>query len=74
MYGLGDMTQIMTHQAYRQARAVLDDFMPDLQCFVSTKAYKKSAHALSKQGLVLLVGEPASGENYDSQSFGSLSG
>ena len=62
LYGLGDMTQIVTHQAYRQARAVLDDFMPDLQCFVSTKAYKKSAHALSKQGLVLLVGEPASGK------------
>ena len=62
LYGLGDLTEIVTHQAYRQARAVLDDFMPDLQCFVSTRAYKKSAHALSKQGFVLLVGEPGSGK------------
>ena len=62
LYGLGDLTQIVTHQAYRQARAVLDDFMPDLQCFVSTEAYKKSARALSKQGFVLLIGEPACGK------------
>lgn len=62
LYGLGDLTQIVTHQAYRQARAVLDDLMPDLQCFVSTEAYKKSAHALSTQGFVLLLGEPACGK------------
>ena len=62
LYGLGDLTQIVTHQAYRQARAVLDSLVPDLQCFVSTEAYKKSAHALSTQGFVLLLGEPASGK------------
>ena len=52
----------MTHQAYLQARAVLDDLVPDLQCFVSTDAYKKSAHALNRHRTVLLLGEPGSGK------------
>lgn len=62
LYGLGDLTQIVTHQAYRQAREVLDSLAPDLNCFVPTEAYRKCAHALTKQGFVLLIGEPASGK------------
>ena len=30
LYGLGDLTQIMTHQAYRQARSTLEHLAPDL--------------------------------------------
>lgn len=62
LYGLGDLTQIVTHQAYRQAREVLDSLIPDLACFVPTEAYRKCAHALKKHGFVLLIGEPASGK------------
>ena len=62
LYGLGDLTQIVTHQAYRQAKEVLNSLVPDLNCFVPTAAYKKSAHALSEHGFVLLLGEPASGK------------
>ena len=62
LYGLGDLTQIVTHQAYLQASAVLDDLVPDLQCFVSTDAYKKSARALNRHRAVLLLGEPGSGK------------
>ncbi|URI07479.1 hypothetical protein MW290_02335 [Aquincola tertiaricarbonis] len=62
IYGLGDLTQIITHQAYAQARKVLDSIAPDLGCFVPTSAYRKSAHALQEHGFVLLIGEPASGK------------
>ena len=62
LYGLGDLTQIITHQAYRQAREVLDSIAPDLACFVPTAAYRKCASALREHGFVLLLGEPASGK------------
>lgn len=62
IYGLGDLTQIITHQAYRQARMVLDSNVPDLACFVPTEAYRKCAHALKEHGFVMLIGEPASGK------------
>ena len=62
LYGLGDLTQIMTHQAYRQACETLEDLAPDLACFVPTESYRKCAHALSECGFVLLLGEPGSGK------------
>lgn len=62
LYGLGDLTQIVTHQAYRQAREVLEALAPDLDRFVPTEAYRKCAHALKEHGFVLLLGEPASGK------------
>ena len=62
LYGLGDLTQIITGQAYSQARQVLDALLPDLKTFVPTEAYRKSAHALAAEGFALLLGEPASGK------------
>jgi hypothetical protein len=62
LYGLGDLTQIITHQAYRQAREVLDSIAPDLACFVPTASYRKCAVGLREHGFVLLLGEPASGK------------
>lgn len=62
LYGLGDLTQVITHQAYRQAREVLDSIAPDLACFVPTGAYRQCAAALREHGFVLLLGEPASGK------------
>lgn len=62
IYGLGDLSQIITHQAYRQAKGVLDSIAPDLACFVPTDAYRRCAHALRDYGFVMLIGEPASGK------------
>jgi hypothetical protein len=62
IYGLGDLSQIITHQAYRQAKGVLDSIAPDLACFVPTDAYRRCAHALKDHGFVMLIGEPASGK------------
>jgi hypothetical protein len=63
LYGLGDLTQIVTHQAYRQARGVLQSIAPDLECFVPTDAYRQCAHALKDHGFVMLIGDPASGKS-----------
>ena len=63
LYGLGDLTQIVTHQAYRQTLAALRGDALDLKCFVPTEAYRKSAHALSTRGFVILLGEPGSGKS-----------
>jgi hypothetical protein len=62
IYGLGDLSQIVTHQAFRQAKGVLDSIAPDLACFVPTDAYRRCAHALKEHGFVMLIGEPASGK------------
>jgi hypothetical protein len=62
LYGLGDLTQIITNQAYRQAHEVLDSIAPDLACFVPTAAYRKCARGLHEHKFVLLLGEPASGK------------
>ncbi len=62
IYGLGDLSQIITNQAFRQAKSVLDSIAPDLACFVPTDAYRHCAHALRDHGFVMLIGEPASGK------------
>ena len=63
VYGLGDLTQILSHQSYRQTLTELLDDKLDLECFVSTEAYRKSARALSTRGFVILLGEPGSGKS-----------
>lgn len=62
IYGLGDLTQIVTHNAYSQSIGVLESNISDLNCFVPTEAYRKSANALNECGFVLLIGEAASGK------------
>lgn len=62
IYGLGDLSQVITHQAFQQAKSVLDSIAPDLACFVPTEAYRRCAHALRDHGFVMLIGEPASGK------------
>ena len=63
LYGLGDLSQIVTHQAHRQTLTVLRNNVSDLKCFVPTEAYRKSANALYNHGFVLLLGEPGSGKS-----------
>jgi len=63
LYGLGDLTQIVTNQAYRQAKGVLESIASDLECFVPTDAYRRCAHALKDHGFVMLIGDPASGKS-----------
>lgn len=62
LFGLGDLSQIITHQAYRQCRAMFDSIMPDLDCYVPTSRYRDCARSLSTKGFVLITGRPGSGK------------
>jgi hypothetical protein len=62
VYGLGDLTQILDHRAYTQAKALLASMREELSKVVLTDAYRRSAEALDKHGFVLLIGEPAAGK------------
>jgi len=63
IYGLGDLSQILDERAYAQAKEILSALGDDLEKFVITDAYRKSAKALVEHGFVLLLGEPASGKS-----------
>lgn len=62
VYGLGDLTSILDERRLLQARALLRNLSEDLKTFVPTDAYRSASDALSKNGFVLLLGEPASGK------------
>lgn len=63
VYGLGDLSQILDERAYAQAAEILSSLGNDLQKFVITDAYQRSARALVEHGFVLLLGEPACGKS-----------
>jgi hypothetical protein len=63
VYGIGDLSHIVTGHGYKQAKAILDSMGSDLGCFVPTDAYKQSLSALNKHGFVILLGDPASGKS-----------
>ncbi len=63
VYGLGDLSQILDERASQQAKEILSFLGEDLNKFVITDAYRKSARALIDEGFVLLLGEPACGKS-----------
>ncbi len=62
VYGLGDLSFILDERQLAQSKALLNVLKDDLSKFVRTSAYLKSGEALSKQGFVLLIGEPGAGK------------
>lgn len=63
VYGIGDLSHIITGHGYKQAKAILDSMGSDLSCFVPTDAYRTSVTALQEHGFVILLGDPASGKS-----------
>lgn len=63
VYGIGDLSHIITGHAYKQAKAILDSMGSDLSCFVPTQAYRQAVNALRERGFVILLGDPASGKS-----------
>ncbi len=63
IYGVGDLSHIITGHAYKQARSILDSMGSDLSCFVPTDAYRDAVKALQEHGFVMLLGDPASGKS-----------
>jgi hypothetical protein len=63
VYGIGDLSHIITGHGYKQAKAILDSMGSDLSCFVPTDAYRLALKALREHGFVILLGDPASGKS-----------
>lgn len=63
VYGIGDLSHIVTGHGYKQAKAILDSMGSDLSCFVPTDAYRQALKALHEHGFVILLGDPASGKS-----------
>lgn len=63
VYGIGDLSHIITGHGYKQAKAILDSMGSDLSCFVPTEAYRQALNSLNKHGFVILLGDPASGKS-----------
>lgn len=63
VYGLGDLTSILDDRRMRQARALLTSLTRELETFVPTDAYRRASDALTENGFVMLLGEPACGKS-----------
>ena len=63
VYGIGDLSHIITGHGYKQAKAILDSMGTDLSCFVPTDAYRSAVKAVQEHGFVILLGDPASGKS-----------
>lgn len=62
LYGIGDLSQIVSFVLQQQTRAVLDDLAVPLRPFVPTASYRHAERAFYEHGFVVLVGPPASGK------------
>lgn len=63
LYGIGDLSQILSFTLEQQTKAVLEDFTESLRTFVPTDSYRRAEHALTEHGFSVLVGPPASGKS-----------
>lgn len=63
VYGIGDLSHLITGLGYSQAKAILSSMGSDLSCFVPTDAYRSAVKALQDHGFVILLGDPASGKS-----------
>ena len=63
LYGIGDLSQILSFALAQQTEAVLEDLAHSLRTFVPTDSYRRAERALHEHGFVVLVGPPASGKS-----------
>jgi hypothetical protein len=63
LYGIGDLSQILSFVIQQQTSAVLEDLARPLRTYVPTDSYRQAERALHDHGFVVLVGPPASGKS-----------
>ena len=63
VYGLGDLTAIVDERLSEQSRALLASWIPKLRTYVPTQSHRDAVNAISDHGVVLLLGNPASGKS-----------
>lgn len=63
VYGLGDLSTILDIRAIEQTKAILKTWLPKLRAYVATTSHDRAVRVLDKHGMVLLLGNPASGKS-----------
>ncbi len=63
IYGLGDLSTILDERQAAQTKALLGHLLPTLAVYVPTKPHRDAVALLDKHGIVLLLGDPATGKS-----------
>lgn len=63
VYGLGDISSILDQRAVEQTKAILKVWLPKLKAYVPTKSHELAVRNIDQHGVVLLLGNPASGKS-----------
>lgn len=63
VYGLGDLSIILDERAAEQTKALLGHMNSTLKVYVTTEPHVQAIKALTKHGIVLLTGNPATGKS-----------
>lgn len=63
VYGLGDLSTILDERTATQTKALLGHLQPSLKLYVPTSAHRQAVQVMSDEGIVLLLGLPASGKS-----------
>jgi hypothetical protein len=63
VYGLGDISSILDQRAVEQTKAILKVWLPKLKAYVPTKSHEQAVRNIDQHGVVLLLGNPASGKS-----------
>jgi hypothetical protein len=63
VYGLGDLSMILDERRAQQTRALLGHMLPTLKIYVPTRPHVNAIHTLADHGIVLLLGDPATGKS-----------
>jgi energy-coupling factor transporter ATP-binding protein EcfA2 len=63
VYGLGDLSIILDERLADQTKALLRHLLPSLGVYVPTTAHRAAVRTLGDNGIVMLLGPPASGKS-----------
>lgn len=63
VYGLGDLSTILDERRAAQTKQLLGHLVDTLRVYVPTGAHRNAIRRLAETGIVLLLGEPATGKS-----------
>lgn len=63
VYGLGDLSIILDERRAQQTKALLGHMLPTLKVYVPTQPHVNAIRTLAEHGIVLLLGDPATGKS-----------
>ena len=63
IYGLGDLSSILDERCAEQTKALLGHLIPSLNAYVPTATHRQSVRVIKENGILLLLGAPATGKS-----------